>query len=248
MKIKTTIMRKYLLLLAALPIVLGSCRHFWGRRIHGNGNVKTEEHTVSPFRELHVSSTINVYVSQGELKPIKIVGDENLLSYIEIEQDGDELVIKNKNGVNLESDGDLKLYVTAPQFRKITVSGAGDIVGENKITSTDDMELGLSGAGTIRMEVDAPKVSSDISGVGSIYLKGQTKDADLTISGAGSAHCYELMAENTSVELSGVGSAEVYASVKIDATASGVGSIHYKGNPATVNQHVSGVGSVGKAD
>ena len=178
-------MRKYLLLLAALPIVLGSCRHFWGRRIHGNGNVKTEEHTVSPFSELHVSSTINVYVSQGELKPIKIVGDENLLSYIEIEQDGDELIIKNKNGVNLESDGDLKLYVTAPQFRKITVSGAGDIEGENKITSTDDMELGLSGAGSIRMEVDAPKVSSDISGVGSIYLKGQTKDADLTISGAG---------------------------------------------------------------
>ncbi len=244
--VKTNIMRKYLLLLAALPILLCSCRHFLGRRIRGNGNVKTEEHSISPFKELHVSSTINVYVSQGDLKPIRIEGDENLLPYIEIEQDGDELVIKNKMGVNLESNGDLKLYVTAPAFRKISVSGAGDIIGENKITSTEEMEIGLSGAGSIRMEVDAPKVTADISGVGSIYLKGQSKDADLTISGAGSAHCYELMAENTSVELSGVGSAEVYASVKIDANASGVGSIHYKGNPTTVNQHVSGVGSVSK--
>ncbi|HLK31155.1 MAG TPA: head GIN domain-containing protein [Puia sp.] len=239
-------MRKYLLFVAALPIVLGSCRHFMGRRVHGNGNIKTEEHSVSGFTKLHVSSTIDVYVSQGDFKPIKIEGDENLLSYIEIEQNGDELVIKNKEHVNLESNGDLKIYVTAPVFRKIEVSGAGNIEGQTKITGSDDLELGMSGAGNIRMEVDVPKLSADVSGVGSMYLKGQTKDVDITISGAGSAHCYDLLAENTNVQLSGVGSAEVYASVKIDAQASGVGSIHYKGNPTNVNQHVSGVGSVEK--
>ena len=239
-------MRKYLLLITALPIVLGSCRHFMGRRIHGNGNMKTEEHTVSAFKKLDVSSNINVYVSQGDFKPIKLEGDENLLSYIEIEQDGDELVIKTKDHFNLESEGDLKVYVTAPDFRKISVSGAGDIIGENKITSSEELELGMSGAGNIRMEVDAPKLSADISGAGSMYLKGQSKDVDLTVSGVGSAHCYDLLAENTHVQLSGVGSAEVYASVKIDAQASGVGSIHYRGNPTTVNQNVSGVGSISK--
>jgi hypothetical protein len=239
-------MRKYVLLLAALPFVLGSCRHFWGKRVRGNGNMKTEERTVSSFNELEVSSTINVHVTQGDLKPIRIEGDENLLPYIEVEQDGNELIIKTKNGYNLDSRDGLQVFVTAPMFRKISVSGAGDIIGENKITGSDELEMNLSGAGNIKMEVDVPKISADISGVGSMYLKGQTKDVQIGISGAGSAHCYDLLAENTKVEISGVGSAEVYASVKLDAQVSGAGSVNYKGNATEVNQHVSGVGSVNK--
>jgi hypothetical protein len=48
------------------------------------------------------------------------------------------------------------------------------------------------------------------------------------------------------VAISGAGSAEVYASVKLDATVSGAGNVNYKGNASEVNQHVSGAGSVKK--
>ncbi|MBS1916095.1 MAG: DUF2807 domain-containing protein [Bacteroidetes bacterium] len=242
-------MRKYSWLIIISTFLLCSCHRFWGRHIRGNGNLKTEERTISSFKDLQVSSTANVYLTQGDLKPVKITGDENLLPYVEVYQEGDRLVIKNRDGYNLDmNDGSIKIYVTAPQFHHISVSGAGDINGENKITSNDEIEMNLSGAGNIKMEVDAPKISADISGVGSIYLNGQSKDVDLGISGAGSAHCYDLLAENTSVTISGVGSAEVYASVKLDAQVSGAGSVDYKGNATQVNQHVSGVGSVNKKD
>jgi hypothetical protein len=242
-------MRKYSWPIILFLLVFCSCRHFWGRHVRGNGNLKTEERTVSSFKDLQVSSTANVYLTQGDLKPVKIEGDENLLPYVEVYEDGDRLVIKNRDGYNLDmNDGSIKIYVTAPQFHHISVSGAGDINGENKITSTDEIEMNLSGAGNIKMNVDAPKVSADISGVGSIYLNGQSKDVDLGISGAGSAHCYDLMAENTSVTISGVGSAEVFASIKLDAQVSGAGSVDYKGNATQVNQHVSGVGSVNKKE
>ena len=242
-------MRKYSWFIALFLLVFCSCHRFWGRHVRGNGNLKTEERTVSSFKDLQVSSTANVYLTQGDLKPVKIEGDENLLPYVEVYQEGDRLVIKNRDGYNLDmNDGSIKIYVTAPQFHHISVSGAGDINGENKITSTDEIEMNLSGAGNIKMNLDAPKITADISGVGSIYLNGQSKDVDLGISGAGSAHCYDLMAENTSVTISGVGSAEVFASVKLDAQVSGAGSVDYKGNASQVNQHVSGVGSVNKKD
>jgi hypothetical protein len=77
-------------------------------------------------------------------------------------------------------------------------------------------------------------------------LKGQTRDVDLDLTGAGHAHCYDLLAENTKVDISGAGSADVYASVKLDAQVSGAGSVNYKGNAANVNQHVSGAGSITK--
>jgi|SRR5579862_1817485 len=244
--LKPNTMRKYLFIIAALPFLIGSCRYLRGKRVRGNGNIKTEEHSVSSFKNLEVSSTLNVYISQGEVRPIRIEGDENLLPYIEVEQDGDEVIIKSRDGYNLEGSSELKVYVTAPSFHKISLSGAGDIIADSKITNPDNMEINLSGAGDIKMEVDAPKLTADISGVGSIYLKGQTKDVDMNISGAGSAHCYDLLSENTKIEISGVGSADVYASVKLDAHVSGAGSVNYKGNATDVTQQVSGVGSVNK--
>ena len=240
-------MRKYLLMIAVASLALGSCHYILGRRVRGDGNIKTEDHTVSAFKNLRVSAAINVYITQGDIKPIRIEGDDNLLPYIEVEQDGDEVVIKNREGYNLEGSDDLKVYVTAPEFHHISLSGAGDIIAENKISNPGEMEINLSGTGDIKMdELDAPKVGADISGVGSIYIKGQTKDVDMNISGAGSAHCYDLMAENTKIQISGVGSAEVYASVKLDAHVSGAGSVDYKGNATDVSQEVSGVGSVNK--
>lgn len=245
MQIKTNIMRKYFWLIIALPL-LGSCRHFWGKRVHGNGDIKTEERTVSSFKNLEVSSSFNVYITQGDLKPVKIEGDENLMQYIEVLQEGDRLIIRNRTGYDLEGSGDLSVHVSAPVFNSISLSGAGDIKGENKIAGSENLELDLSGAGDINMEIDVPKFKAEISGAGSMYIKGQTKDVDLGVSGVGSAHCFDLQAENTKVDVSGVGSAEVFASVKLDAQVNGVGSVNYKGSPTNVSQHVSGVGSINK--
>ena len=52
-----------------------------------------------------------------------------------------------------------------------------------------------------------------------------------------------MAAKQATVHSSGVGSAVVNASDKLDATVSGVGSVEYLGSPQ-VQQSVSGVGSV----
>jgi hypothetical protein len=133
-------------------------------------------------------------------------------------------------------------------FNSIDASGACDIIGQTKIANPENLEMHVSGAGDIKMEIDAPQLKAEVTGSGSMYLKGQTKDVDLELTGAGHAHCYDLLAENTKVDISGAGSAEVYASVKLDASVSGAGDVHYKGNATTVNQHVSGAGGVHKVD
>jgi hypothetical protein len=218
--------------------------------VRGNGNIKTEDRSVGSFKNVDVSGATNVYVSQGQdgQHSVKIEGDENLLQYIEISQEGDKIIVRDRPGYNLQPSDNMKIYVTSPVFNNIDVSGACDIIGQNKIVNPENLEFHLSGAGDIKMEVDAPGLRAEISGSGSIDLKGQTKDLELTMSGAGNANCYDLMAENTKVDISGVGSAEVFASVKLDAEVSGAGSVSYKGNASNVSQHISGAGSVTKAN
>jgi hypothetical protein len=191
---------------------------------------------------------MDVFLSQGDTKPVKIETDDNLLQYIEVIQQGDDLIIRQKKGFNLDPSDKIKIYVTSPVYNHIQLSGAGNIVSEAKITNPEDMKLDISGAGDIKMELKAPSVKVDMSGAGSINLKGDTRDVDLNLSGAGSAHCFDLLAENSKVRISGVGDAEVYASVSIDAHVSGVGDVKYKGGATNVSQHVSGAGSVKKVD
>jgi hypothetical protein len=202
---------------------------------------------VNTFKEVEVSGAAKVMVTQNDKASVKLEGDENLLQYIEVFQEGDKIYIKDKPGFNLQPSGDLLVYVSAPVFSKISASGACDIIGQNKISNSEDLSLHVSGAGDIKMEVDAPRLAAEVSGSGSINLKGQTKDVELELTGAGHAHCYDLLAENTKVDITGAGSAEVYASVKLTADVSGAGNVNYKGN-AEVNQRVSGAGSVNKVN
>jgi hypothetical protein len=239
-------MRKILLLLLPVVLIVSSCRFGGGKHVEGNGNIKTEERNVEAFSEVEVHGAIDVYVTQGELKPVRIEGDENLLQYIEIKQVGNKLEVRSRKGYNLDASQDMKIFVTSPAYSSIDVSGACDIIGENRITGNDQLRLQVSGAGEIKMEVDVPKIRTDISGSGSVNLKGKTRDFECDLSGAAEAHCYDLLAENASVEISGAGDVELYASMKLDARVSGAGTVKYKGNATEVNQKVSGAGSVNK--
>lgn len=237
-----------LALFLAIPLFLASCQGFMGKRVHGNGNIRTEDRQVNDFKNVEVSGSAKVLVSQGDHSSLKIETDDNLLPYIEVTQVGDKIDIHEKHGFNLRPTHDIRIYVTSPAYHSIDASGACDILGQSKITNPESLEMHVSGAGDIKMEIDAPSLSAEVTGSGSIYLKGQTKDVTLDLTGAGHAHCYELLAENTKVEISGAGSAEVFASVKLDAQVSGAGSVNYKGNATNVSQNVSGAGSVHKAD
>ena len=237
-------------LLLVLPFFLGACQGWGGKRVHGDGNVQSDDRSISAFKTLNLRLNADVYISTGDHAAVKLEGDDNLLKFIDVEQNGEEVTVRERDGFNLmpSGDHDLKVYVTTPTLDRIEASGACNIESQDKITSSDGFEMRMSGAGNIKLDVDAPRVSANLSGAGNITLKGQTKDVRLELSGAGNAHCYDLLAENTDVTISGFGSAEVYASVKLSASVSGAGSVDYKGNATDVEQHVSGAGGVHKAD
>ncbi|HEV9037742.1 MAG TPA: head GIN domain-containing protein [Puia sp.] len=241
---------QYALILLSCTLLLLSCDDYSGKRVHGNGNVRTEDRSVGNFKNVDVSGAATVLVTQGEKCSIRIEADDNLMQYIEVQQTGDKITIRERPGFHiLPANRDrIKVYVTAPVYNDIEASGACDIIGQNKISNSENLSVHVSGAGDIRMELEAPRLDAEVSGSGSIFLKGQTKDVSIDLTGAGDAHCYDLQAENTKVAVTGAGSAEVYASVKLDAEVSGVGSVSYKGHASEVNQQVSGAGSVRKAD
>lgn len=240
-------MKRLFFLVIIFSVTLTSCHYINGKRIRGNGTIKTENRTTGTFNGIHVSGAIDVYVRQDSVSSVKVETDENLQEYLLTEIEGNTLRIHQKQGTNLKPSKSIKVYVSNPSYKNFEASGACDFYGENKIISAEPITIHLTGASDVKLELKAPKIDAKLSGAGTITLKGETKDFFVDGSGATDIKCFELMAENTQVELSGAGDAQVFASVKLDAKVSGAADVKYKGN-ATVNQKVSGAGSVKKAE
>lgn len=240
-------MKRLLLLLFLPAMVFTSCRGIFGKRINGDGNLKTETRTAGQFNEVEVSGSIDLYVKQDSTRSIKIEADQNLMEYIEVFTEGDKLVVRSRNGFNLRPSQDIKVHVSSPVFKKFATSGACDIYSENQIVSSEAIEVEMTGSCDGKLDLKTPKVITDLSGACNIEIKGETKDFTADGSGSTGFKCFGLMAENVSVDISGAGDAEVYASVKLNVDVSGAAGVKYKGN-ASVSQKVTGAGSVKKVE
>ena len=228
-------------------IVFSSCREIFGKRIHGNGIIKNDIRSVTGYHSIDVSGAIDVYVKQDSSQSIKVETDENLLEYIVVREEGGILKIYPQDNYNLRPSGTIKVYVAGPDLRRFEASGACDYYSENKITNSGSIAIDLSGSSDAKMELNAPKITADVTGAGKLTLKGETKELNIDGTGSSDFKCFDLMAENVDIDITGAGDAEVFASVKLDVTVSGAGSVRYKGN-ASVNQKVSGAGTVRKAE
>lgn len=240
-------MRSFLALFLLVALSLSACRFISGERIDGNGVISTEQRNVTNFNGVSVSGGMDVIVAPGSYS-VRIEADENLLQYIETEMDGSVLEIGPRKGYNLRPEQDIKIYVSAPYFNEIEVSGSGSVTSQSMIKAENTLVTDISGSGDMKLEVDAPEVDMEITGSGSVALKGATRKLRADINGSGTLKAFELLSEETEVEISGAGDAEVYASKVLGISVSGAGNVSYKGNPPSLNQNVSGAGNVRKVN
>lgn len=240
-------MKRLLFLSILIALLTTSCYNIFGKRIRGDGNVTSQSVSVSGFNSIDVSGAIDVYVKQDSSQSVKIETDANLFPYLVVREENGVLKIYPKNNYNLRPTKDIKVYVSAPEFRRFEASGACDYYSQNKLTSTESMAIDLSGSSDAKMELNSPKIVAGVTGAGKLTLQGETKDLSIDGTGSSTFKCYDMMAENVDVDITGSGDAEVFASVKLDVSVSGSGTINYKGN-ARVDQKVSGSGTVKKVD
>ena len=233
----------FVMLFTGISGISSGCNMING--VQGDGKVVRETRVVSSFDGIDISGAISVYLKQGSIEEVIIEADDNLQPIIRAEVHGSTLVIDTKKPINHSTS--LKVYITLKDLKKAEVSGAVDIVTENKI-NLNDFSLHTSGASDIRMDLSAQKLGLDCSGASKLRLSGSAVDVTAELSGACDIYGFDLICENFTVDMSGAGKAQIHVTKKIYAEISGAGSIRYKGNPTVINQSVSGAGSIRHED
>ncbi|MBA2745131.1 MAG: DUF2807 domain-containing protein [Flavisolibacter sp.] len=236
-------MKRLSLLVLLFAFSVSSCRYFGGERVVGDGNVVKQQKKVGSFSAIDVSGSIQLHISQDAAYSVTMETDNNLLEYLDIYNDGEVLVVKSKDGFNLKPTEDIIVYVSAPSFTSIDVSGACAIFGDSRITGTNALKISASGASTISLDVDLPKLTTDVSGSSDIDLRGSVSDLVIQASGASKISAMNLLTQNADLDLSGASEVELTATRAMKVEASGASNIRYRGD-AAVTQSVSGAGSV----
>ncbi|MDF2189445.1 head GIN domain-containing protein [Paraflavitalea sp. CAU 1676] len=239
-------MKQILLILVTATTLLASCDFVGGKRVKGNGNMKTEDRSETGFTGVKSMDNLETYVGIGPFS-VKIEGEDNLIPYIETYVENGILHISTEDGFNLKPRRSLKVYVTAPRLNKIHASGNGGITSTTKITDSTKVDIDVSGNAVMKLDVDAPAIDAELTGNGGIDIVGQARDFQCRTTGNGNIDAGNLQTENTKVEILGNGEAVVAASVKLDVRIGGNGDVRYKGNPQT-STNITGNGSLKKID
>jgi Putative auto-transporter adhesin, head GIN domain len=222
----------------ALIIFASACS-----QIRGSGHIITETRSVNSFTAVKVSSSINVDVQQGSTASVIVEGDDNVVRFVKTTVENGKLRIGFESGHNF-SNATINVHVTSPALNGFEASSSADITSNGQITSANKIEVDASSSASINLKLDAPLVDVSASSSSDVTIEGRSKEVISKANSSADIDLYGLLTETASAVASSSATIKVFASVKLNATASSSGDIVYTGGVKDVNKSVSSSGSV----
>ena len=231
--------------LLMILVVLGMASCNLAEYETGNGDITSEKRQVDNFNEIHLTGNFEIGLKEGPKEQVVIVTDANLLDLIETEVENEVLVVSSRK--KIRSDQGIKVYVTYQNLEALKSIGASIIKSDAPIL-TERFELEVPGASLIDLEVDTKDLEILLAGACSVKLKGKAENQSIALKGVGNLEAFDLESRSCEVRVSGMGGVEVNVKENLIARVNGVGSIKYKGSPQTVDDKVSGIGTIQAVD
>ena len=239
---KSTI--KAILVMTIFGSISAGCGDFsMGESVDGSGKVTTETISTDDYDVIRVEGFMDVHLEDGKEGEITVTTDDNLHEYLDIEVNGDELILKMKSGISLSTTEGVNITVPVKSISEVSLSGSGDVDSKDVIVS-EELSTSVSGSGDIDLDVKAKSVSVEIHGSGDVELKGAAINLDVSLSGSGTFKGYGLVSQYADVKTSGSGDAKVFVIKSLTAKVSGSGDIIYKGEPSASDVNSSGSGDI----
>src|SRR5438046_8944503 len=111
---------------AACLVLVAGCRWIG---IRGNGNIKTDDRTITAFANIDTSGAFEIEWQNGA-PALRITTDENLLRYIESHISGDTLHLDTREQI-WPTHG-IKVVISSPARAGARMSGGGRLIANER--------------------------------------------------------------------------------------------------------------------
>ncbi|PYK04364.1 MAG: hypothetical protein DME66_10155 [Verrucomicrobia bacterium] len=184
--------------------------------IRGNGNIKTDQRTISAFTNLDAGGAFLIEWQNGA-PALSITTDENLFS-------GDTLHLHTRDQI-WPTHG-IKVVISSPRRSGAKISGAV------RLTATQlagpEFAFQSTGASRVTLDGSVDELLADMTGASELKANGlQTKTAEISTTGAADAEL--AVSEILKVAITGAGKVSYSGNPKtVEKHITGAGSIRHK--------------------
>ncbi len=141
-------------------------------RVTGAGEVKTQELYLDSFSSLDLEGVANVYIVTGKKQSVSFTAYENLLKYMMAEVVGDELLIKFRDNISVNTDEEIRIEIDIEVLEKVTLSGVGNFYLTGPFQ--DYLEIELNGVGNVEAyDLPVYNANVDINGTGNVEVRAK---------------------------------------------------------------------------
>jgi hypothetical protein len=221
------------------------------------GPTVTRNYDFTDFTIIEIGHAAKLEVTRADTYSISISAGESVFDHIKVTKTGNKLKIDLGN-LFFSFPRSPSVKITMPELRGLYLSGAseGNVTG---FRSSQDIDLTLSGASELDMDMEtgafeceisgASKVtgylkatSSDIalSGASRIEINGSGGDIKIDASGASRVNLANFTVNDADIDLSGASDATLDINGRLDVTLSGASTLRYSGNPTLGTINISG--------
>jgi phage shock protein PspC (stress-responsive transcriptional regulator) len=198
-----------------------------------DSNVADEVRTCEPFHAIEISGAIELILNHDSVQNVTVSAKEGYLP---------KITTKVENGVlhiyadEIFLNRKIKVTVSADSINSIVARGACQINTESDLI-TSNLKLELTGASQADMDLKvAGLIDVDLNGASQANLSGSANSLKSEGTGACQLEAEDLLTKIADVKVTGASHANVYASEKLDASATGASEIDCKGSPKNVNK------------
>ncbi|WP_442679194.1 head GIN domain-containing protein [Sphingomonas sp. ASY06-1R] len=199
------------------------------------------------FDRITNSTPFDVFVHTGRAPSVHVIGGDETLKRLQIDNRGGELRIGTKSGSwfsgwRWTSNERVRIDVNVPALVSARVSGPGNVSVDT--VRVRDFGAHVSGPGSVKVATaEVNGATLDLSGPGNISIAGRASRAVINVSGPGNIRAQQLRVGQANVTVSGPGDVDATVTDTADIRLSGPGDVRIRGG-ARCAIHKSGPGSV----
>jgi len=202
-------------------------------RQHGTSRI----YEFTDFSSVEIGSAFEIDVRQGDEYKVVLYGSEEEIDEIRLIKDGDLLDIKyNRETYDFSKRArdNIKIKIIMPEINTLKTSGASKayINGFNGARLT----LDLSGASYTEVDSDFEDISAKVRGASELELKGTGKELRVDIAGGSELNAYNYMVNFAIVEATGLASAQLYVTERLEVESSVVSNVKYRGGAELISK------------
>ncbi len=220
------------------------------KNIIGNNKMASTSVSLAKFDSIRIDNDFDVDFNQGADNAATITSDENILPYVNIIQDSNQISIHMQPGISTSSTQPKKIIIaSSTQLHQINLNGkttfhsiklnADDLTVNMHGKNTADIEgnikkiqINLSGKCVLHLKImNAQNIVLNIHGMGSVHLSGNTQNLNIRTNGKSTVLANDLIANNVEITGRGMSTISVHAVKTLSILTTGKSNISYSGNP-----------------